>query len=307
MSLARDFILGKCADMRMMTTYTRGAGLALIVPFAALLCVPPAACASTLLGSAVNFAVLGGSTVTNTDATTINGDLGVNPGTSITGLTTVTLNGTVHDDDAGAQQAESDATAAFGTLADMSSTTNLSGQDLGVVGELTPGVYTFNSSAQLTGTLTLDFAGHADQPFVFQIGTSLTTAAAADIIVLNGGPHSAIYWEVGSSATLGAGTAFAGNILADQSITLDTGAAVVCGRAIALNAAVTMDGATLSNNCAGQGDYGTGRGDFGSYGFSGGSVPEPAAWAMMILGLVSIGAAFRRRAHGEAAAIGGAD
>ena len=89
---------------------------------------------------------------------------------------------------------------------------------------LMPGVYKFSSSAQLTGTLTLDFAGNPNQPFVFQIGTTLTTASGSTVNVLNGSSNSAVYWEVGSSATLGTSTAFAGNILADQSITLNTGA-----------------------------------------------------------------------------------
>ena len=117
------------------------------------------------------------------------------------------------------------------------------------MGVLTPGVYTFDSTAQLTGTLTLNFAGMSDAEFVFQIGSSLTTASASDVVVENGNSTDAIYWEVGSSATLGTTTDFAGNIIADQSISLNTNAEILCGRAIALVAAVTLEDNTISNDC----------------------------------------------------------
>jgi type VI secretion system secreted protein VgrG len=112
--------------------------------------------------------------------------------------------------------------------------------------------------------------------------------------VLGGNSGSGIFWNVGSSATLGTGTIFAGNILADQSITLNTGASILCGRAIALEGAVTMDGNSISNNCSGGGDLGSGRGDFGSGGFAG-AVPEPASWAMLIVGFGAVGTTLRRR------------
>ena len=131
-------------------------------------------------------------------------------------------------------------------------------------------------------------------------GSALTTASSSTVAVLNGDANSGIYWEVGSSATLGTSTVFAGNILADQSITLNTSAKILCGRAIALVAAVTLDGNTVSNNCGNGGDYGSGRSDFGSAGFSGPVVPEPSTWAMMLIGFGGIGSIGYRRARRDA-------
>ena len=114
-----------------------------------------------------------------------------------------------------------------------------------------------------------------------------------------------VFWQVGSSATLGTTTVFAGNILADQSVTLNTAASILCGRAIALNAAVTMDTNTISNDCSGAGALGSGRNDYGSGGFSGGqtpvsAVPEPSTYAMLLAGLGLLGFAAYRRKNLEA-------
>jgi hypothetical protein len=186
----------------------------------------------------------------------------------------------------------------------------LTGVNLGGL-TLTPGVYFFATSAQLTGTLTLDFSANPGGTFVFQIGSTLTTASSSAVDILGAGnSNSGVYWDIGSSATLGTSTAFAGNILADQSITLNTSATILCGRAIALNAAVTMDNNTISNDCTYGGDFGTGRSDFGSTGFSGVSaptsppgppstlpVPEPASVFLLTTGLISLAASRRARAR----------
>ncbi len=200
------------------------------------------------LGTANNFAVLAGSTVTDTGSTVINGgNVGVSPGTAITGFlpATITPPDTPHAGAGVALQAQNDLTTAYNAAAGLAPTGTLTGQNLGGL-TLTPGVYFFSSSAQLTGTLTLNDQGNSDAVFVFQIGSTLTTASDSSVVTINdpAAPGISVFWQVGSSATLGTGTAFEGNILADASITATTGA-TVDGRLLAENGAVTLDANTI--------------------------------------------------------------
>jgi len=193
------------------------------------------------LGSSQSFAVLGATTVTNSGATIVKGDLGVSPGTAVTGFPPGTLSGgTIHANDATAVSAHADAVTAYDALGAETCGTNLNGSILGTSAgavTLTPGVYCFvATSAQLTGTLTLNGPG----VYVFQVGTTLTTASASSVVLANGATADNVFWQVGTSATLGANTAFVGSILADISDTVTAGSSVA-GRVFALNGAVTLD------------------------------------------------------------------
>jgi hypothetical protein len=200
---------------------------------------PSSGTAQSLLGTAESFAVLGGSAVTNTGPTTVTRNLGVSPGSAVTGFPPgIVVGGSIHAADAVASQAQSDVTTAYNVLAGQACDFDLTGQDLGGM-TLIPGVYCFSSSAQLTGTLTLDAQGDSGAMFVFQIGSTLTTASNASVLMIGGSPCN-VFWQVGSSATIGTTTQFVGNILALSSISLQTGARVN-GRALARNGAVTMD------------------------------------------------------------------
>ena len=191
------------------------------------------------LGTAANFAVLGGSTVTNTGSSVVNGDLGVDPGTAVTGFPPGIVNGTIHATDAVALQAQNDVTTAYTDAADQPCNDHLTGQDLGGK-TLTAGVYCFSSSAQLTGLLKLNAQGNANSVFIFQIGSTLTTASNSNVLLINNTQACNIFWQVGSSATVGTNSDFSGNILALTSITATTGAEFN-GSLYARNGAVTLD------------------------------------------------------------------
>jgi hypothetical protein len=229
------------------------------------------------LGTADSFAVLAGSTVTNTNPTVVHGDLGVWPGTSITGFPPgiVTAPGAIHANDAVAMSAQGALTSAYNFAAGEACDMSLTGQDLGGL-TLTPGVYCFTSSAQLTGTLTLNGLGNANSVFVFQIGSTLITASNSSVVFTNSGQGDSVFWQVGSSATLGTTTTFAGNILALTDIGLNTGATINCGRALARNGQVTMDTNTVSIDTAGCEATTT----------TGPAVPEPGTVSLLAFGLL---------------------
>ncbi len=261
--------------------------------FAAVLAYGPAqGLAAPILGTAQSFAVLAGSRVTNTGPTVIlTGNVGVSPGSAVTGFPPGIVNppGTIHAADAVAATAQSDLVTAYNALAGLAVSPGgvLTGQDLGGL-TLTSGVYFFASSAQLTGALTLDAQGDPNAFWVFQIGSTLTTASGSSVI--NAGDN-AVYWQVGSSATLGTTTAFEGNIVALTSITLNTGATIDCGSALARNGAVTLDTNRISTGCQGlqlEGGVVTGPG---------GDVlpmPEPGTLLLLGFGLAAL-FAFRKR------------
>jgi len=203
---------------------------------------------AALLGSSVmavaqplsSFAVLAGSAVTNTNPTIVTGNLGVSPGSAVTGFPPgIVAGGTIHSADPVAAQAQNELTTLYNSLANTTCNTDLTGQNLGGM-TLTPGVYCFSTSAQLTGTLTLDAQGNPNATFLFKIGSTLTTASTSSVLLINSASSCGVFWQVGSSATLGTGTALAGSIVALTSITLNSGASVT-GRALARNGAVTLD------------------------------------------------------------------
>lgn len=203
---------------------------------------------SITLGGAGSFAVLGGSAVTNAGPSAISGNVGVSPGGAVTGFAAGQVtNGSIHVNDGPAVQAHSDLSKAYNAAAAEAVNTVLTGQDLGGK-TLTPGVYFFSSSAGLTGTLTLNAMGNPNAEFVFQIGSTLTTASNSSVVMIGGGNASHVFWQVGSSATLGTGTQFEGNILALASITVTHGSSILNGSALAINGGVTLDDNAITDS-----------------------------------------------------------
>lgn len=217
-----------------------------ILAGAALFCAVSTALAQSVpLGSASPFGVIGASAITNTGPSVVTGDLGISPNnaSSVTGFPPGQVIGTTHFADAVALQAQLDVTTAYNALAGLACDTVVTA-DLGGT-TLTPGVYCAAVAMGLTGTLTLDAQGDPNALFVFQIGSTLTTGSASMVRIINGGSDCNVYWQVGSSATLGTGTNFVGNILALASITLTTGSNT-SGRLLARTGAVTLDGSSVT-------------------------------------------------------------
>ncbi len=222
----------------------RAVALAVVSAFAALPAAAQAATTPVDLQTAKPFVALGGAAVTNAgQPSTLYGDLGVSPGTSLAMGSSV-VNGATHNNDAVAAQAQLDLTGAYNTAAGETPFTDLTGQDLGSVGILPAGNYKYSSAAQLTGTLTLDGGGDPNAQFVFQIGSQLTTASASRVQLINGASACNVYWQMGTSAVLGSTTDFNGNLMALASISLDD-AATVTGRVLARNGSVSLIHNTL--------------------------------------------------------------
>ena len=197
------------------------------------------------LGGASGLAILAGSAVTSTGATTITGDLGLSPGSSVGGFPPGILNGTQHINDVVSNQAKLDLTAAYNDAAGRTSTdkVTLSGNIGGLT--LTPGLYKSTSSLAISsGDLTFDAKGNANAVFIIQIASTLTTTSGRKVILSGGALASNIFWQVGSSATFGTTSVFKGTVMAMQSITFNTGA-ILDGRGLARTGAVTMAGNTI--------------------------------------------------------------
>jgi Ice-binding-like len=217
------------------------------------------------LGSATGFAVLSGAGISNTGTTTITGDVGSTPTVAITGFGSVTLDGTNHGGDAVTQVAKIDLAAAYNSAVGRTADVFYGDvYDLGGL-TLTPGVYNGSSSLFLTGDLILDAQGDPNAVWVFQAASTLITASNSTVTVIGGADASRVFWQVGSSATLGTGSDFSGVILAMTSITLETGA-TVDGQALAIDGAVTMDTNIISGSLL--------------------PVPEPSGAALVMLGIL---------------------
>jgi len=201
------------------------------------------------LGTAAGFAVLGGATVTSAGVSTLNGDLGVSPGTAATGFPPGKINGTLHAGDDVAAQAHADLATAYADAASRSPAIPITG-DLGGL-SLTPGVYAAGAALTLAGTLTLDAQGDPNAVFILQAGSTLGTGAGSQVTLAGGAQACNVFWQVGSSATLGASSELAGTILTSTSISIGDGVNID-GRALARDGAVTLINDTITaSQCSG--------------------------------------------------------
>lgn len=195
------------------------------------------------LGTASTFAVLAGTTVTNTGSSTISGDVGVSPGTAVTGFSSVAQsNGTVDAGNPAAAQAQSDLTTAYGDAASAGPSTSEPADLTGLT--LSPGVYA-GGAIGLSGTVTLNGNDNPDAVFIFQAASTLITGPSSKVVLTNGAQACNVFWQVTSSATLGTASVFDGTIMALTSITADTGASVA-GRLLARNGGVTLQANTIT-------------------------------------------------------------
>jgi LPXTG-motif cell wall-anchored protein len=190
------------------------------------------------LGTVGSYSVLGAETVTNTGPSTISSDLGVSPGTAITGFPPGVVGGNTHATDAAAAQAQSDLGIAYDNAAGQATTASVSGDLVGQT--LIAGVYTSSGPLGLSGTVTLDGANNPDSVFIFQVASTLITATSSRVATIRGAQACHIFWQVGSSATLGTASTFQGTVMALASVTVTTSVHVK-GRALAQTGAVTLD------------------------------------------------------------------
>lgn len=285
----------------------------------ALLCLAGASSQATplLAPELGSFAVLGASAVTNTGATNLTGNLGVSNNPSVTGITGFfgthandgpgLVNGSVHQGDAYSTLADSQLTSAKSSLALMGPGTTLGADLTGLT--LAPGTYTvLAGTSNLTGAMTLDGGGNANAYWVFQLPSTLITSSSSIVHLINTGSGAGVYWNVGSSATLGSNSTFEGNVLASTSVTMNNGVTFGCGRALAHTGAVTLIGDTINmGDCQRSTAAGSQRLSGGlSVTEIGGvpnalafspisAVPEPETYAMLLSGIALIGLIKKRR------------